>query len=106
MQAKLRLDVQQHEAFHMSHEAPYTPMQTTVRRRMMYQNQYSVPRCKSKCQHDRLHCCLRKQADALKEALPKPPLNGKGAKGAGGGTTLISCLKKGMEREILAEAAP
>eukprot|EP00439_Symbiodinium_sp_Y106_P077669 s558_g16.t1 len=39
----------------------------------------------------------------LKEALPKPPLNGKGSKGAAG-TTLISCLKKGTEREILAEA--
>ncbi|CAE7825909.1 UBP8 [Symbiodinium necroappetens] len=44
-----------------------------------------------------------KQADMLKEALPKPPLNGKGSKGAAG-TTLISCLKKGTEREVLAEA--
>ena len=47
---------------------------------------------------------LRKQADMLKEALPKPPSHGKGSKGAGSGTTLLSCLQKGMEREILAEA--
>ena len=40
----------------------------------------------------------------LKEALPKPPSHGKGSKGAGSGTTLLSCLQKGMEREILAEA--